>query len=59
MPIVSYSTGKRMRKREEILNDSKRKEDLLIELLLDIRDILTKEDKPIEKKAVGRPKKNK
>jgi len=48
-----------MRKREEILNDSKRKEDLLIELLLDIRDILIKEDKPIEKKAVGRPKKNK
>ena len=31
-----------MRKRKDILNDPIRKEDLIIEVLLDIRDILVK-----------------
>ena len=36
-----------MRKRKDILKDSIRKEDLIIEVLLDIRDILTKKKKVV------------
>ena len=41
---LSLSEGV-MRKRKDILKDSIRKEDLIIEVLLDIRDILVKATK--------------
>lgn len=57
-----------MRKREEIQVDGTRKENLIIEVLLDIRDLLTEKPKvlplgkviiPETKRHRGRPKKEK
>ena len=47
-----------MRTREEISKDGKVKADLMIEVLLDVRDLLVKlvKAKPVKKK-IGRPKK--
>lgn len=42
-----------MRKRKEISSDPRRKEDLIIEVLLDIRDMLAKELKKKRKKVLG------
>ena len=44
LPTLSYPEGV-MRKRKDIEKDGKRKEDLIIEVLLDIRDILVKATK--------------
>jgi len=46
-----------MRDRNDILADGRKKEHLILEVLLDIRDLL--KEKTTEKKPVGRPKKTK
>ena len=45
-----------MRKRDVIEADGKRKEDLTIEVLLDIRDLLIKEKAPKQKRKYTRRK---
>ena len=47
-----------MRKREEIEKDPKHYDQLSLEVLLDIRDLLTKQGKMAKPKKLGRPKKN-
>lgn len=46
--LLSYlPQGKSMRKRKDIAKDAIRKEDLIIEVLLDIRDLLVKQNKVV------------
>ena len=45
-----------MRSREDIAKDSIRKEDLIIEVLLDIRELLSKPSLPIVERKKGKRK---